>query len=394
MESDNLTPGKDSAQAFPRRKPRNKKELFKSCGLEESCSNSNFESAIARDETASTKSSEEKQVFDFGLAKTSPVPREGLKSKDSSKSGEKNSKCRNLSKSDEKNSRSRERISEKSSKTVKDEKRSSADKEQSYKRTLTFSPEFQTSIPADKTSRRTSTTSKSSECTTRVLDRVKESKNQTTGLSLSTQILASYGLNESHSLEPVRGSSSKSGSKFSLSKTKIGEGIVSAEVSNSKKSDNVRADVTKSSTSKLSNGLKKNSPSRKLLASCGLEDSPVKGSSETNIFTKPRKNSPSRKLLASCGLEDSPVKSSSEKSSETNFLSKQRKNSPSLLASCGLEDNPVTLSESSQNKCQSEKKKPEMEATSASKKESNDKIQDTRRISTCPETFNQVIKKL
>ena len=40
LQADHLTPGKDFSEK--RKKFKNKKELFKSCGLEDSCSNSNF----------------------------------------------------------------------------------------------------------------------------------------------------------------------------------------------------------------------------------------------------------------------------------------------------------------------------------------------------------------
>jgi len=288
------------------------------CGLEESCSNSNFESANVNEETASTKVSDEKLVFSFGLNREDTTPKE-QKCKDSSKN----------------------------SKTQKEEIRSSStSKEEGYKRTLTFSPEFHPGILEKNTSRQTIATKTSPEGTFKGRDWVKDSKNKSTGLSLSNQILASYGLDESHSLEPVQSSSPKNIPKFSTSKMKDDESKTSAVVPNSKK---------------LAAGVKKSSPSSRLLASCGLDDSPIKASSEktseTKFFTKSRKNSPSRKLLASCGLEDSPVKSA----------------------------------ELSHNKS----KQPKTEGPTITKKETVNKILNSSQITTRPQSFDKTqVKKV
>ena len=257
------------------KKVKNKKELFKSLGLEDSSSCSNFDPNFGIS-SPTVKSSETKStVFSF-LSTTGPEKLENDKLIQASKEGDSKSKeletCRN------------------SNSILKDEGSNSGKEQQSFKRILNFSPEhlqLKYHRKSESTVRNLKSPTGKNEFSLKKT--FPASNNRSTGLSLSNQILASYGLSESHSLQPIRDLNSKQGfkttnesaRKIETKPEKIISGLTSKSGSKSEKK--LLNDGFKESKSDYRTRLK-SEKSKTLLALCGLEDSPDKRNTEETSY--------------------------------------------------------------------------------------------------------------
>ena len=311
-----MTPSSESRKSLPddedktperkTKKVKNKKELFKSLGLEDSSSCSNFGTNSPKIKNIGNEKEKEKPVYSF-----LPANQSGQKPREDS-----SSKSKDTTRSEKSNDDDLAKL------ISKDDGSSSAEEQQQgFKRILKFSPEQQ-----KRRDRKTDLPS-----AVRNLKSPKDfvskktfpaSSNRSTGLSLSDQILASYGLSESHSLKPIRDSTSKSGLKTigevlrkreESKSSEIATGDSSSKSGFKSEAKSVRdsSETKQGSKSDFRAQSKSEKSHQTLLASCGLEDSPVK--------KIPECDRPKVQISSSgCGLDDSPVKNSETRSSTQN----------------------------------------------------------------------------
>jgi len=265
-----VSPAGKAKNVTPEKRKRskvNQRELFKSLGLEDSNSCSNFGSE-----------SNESPV------KAADV---NVQSKDRSKKWsefvEKSTKETAQAKASATGSKRDDKLS--APKSIFSEDTSDSGKERSLRKNLLFSPE-----PLKTTGRVEKSTA--SPTTARKKADSMSGENASTGLTLSKQILASYGILGSHTLEPAT-SNSVLKSPTCPKAPATSSGRRDKERQPSGKSSNLVRDEEAS---------KRLSKTSKLAKTKNLPGTPESG--KRKVMSK----SPSASLLALCGLEDSPAK--------------------------------------------------------------------------------------